>query len=119
MPELQELIERLEKATGLDRELDALIGAFVDAAPIKRVSPGSEWSKTVEWLEYLPYTASLDAALTLVPEGWEWQIGGDVPSESGEAHVFGKGDDIHTAFVDSPAIALCIAALKARTAHGA
>lgn len=79
-PAMLELIERLEKATGPDRELDAEI-----AATIKVYTGQHEWVKNwpgkwkaIQGLVYLlgehvphgnfeplPFTSSIDAALTL------------------------------------------------------
>lgn len=64
-----------------------------------------------------PYTTSLDAALTLVPVGWKWQV-----NSVGVASVWPLKQS-HCAlsgehFADNPALALCIAALRARTQEG-
>jgi hypothetical protein len=48
---------RVEAATGPDRELDALINDIAGRHPTMPA-----------------YTASLDAAITLVPEGWHWAL---------------------------------------------
>lgn len=65
-----------------------------DGPPLKRPSP----------------TESLDAALTLVPKGWMWELdssgGAELNAGWGKAFVLASGS--------SPALALCIAALKAR-----
>lgn len=65
-----------------------------------------------------PYTSSLDAAMTLVPEGWEWMMEGEEterhfpPSQwLYKAHL---GDKI-TSEGSTPALALCAAALRARS----
>jgi hypothetical protein len=121
---MKDLIERLEKATGPDRELDAKL-AFVNgawAAGVDEGVPWVQWAKNtaVEINDELPrYTASIDAALTLVPEGWEWELYSNPPS----AWLCERGYDPDTyngktalASTKSPAIALCIAALKARSA---
>ena len=106
MVDYEDLIQRLEKAEGPRYELDAQIRELI--AP--RGSPYPP----------LPYTASLDAALRLVPEGWS----GDVEfGPAGDAIVFeatmwnGKFAQETTEFAvvgNTPALALCIAALKAR-----
>lgn len=64
------------------------------------------------------YTTSLDAALTLVPGSREWSAGVDLENGKGWATV---GDDIWdecfndiTGIAKTPALALCIAALRAR-----
>ena len=67
--DLAALIERLEKLTSPDREVDDLIGAAVfRTEPVGPFSPGSKVDKR------LPrYTASLDAVIALVERelpGW-------------------------------------------------
>jgi hypothetical protein len=75
--------------------------------------------KGVEWLENQPYTASLDAAIALVPEGHEWLRKNPesmtvyrVPDDLKEwaQHIYGRGATL--------ALALCAAALRARAAIG-
>lgn len=103
---LLELAERCEKATGPDRVLDGDIAEALGFR-VKNVAhqviythaglPGST--------SPLRYTASIDAAMTLVPEGAEWSL----DSAGVYAVVNHKPGAAAT-----PAIALCIAALKAR-----
>lgn len=85
---MKELIERIEGAEGADRELDALIWCHLHGKKYKGHDQayGSEETQ-VEYVEppkrksqvsqsrfaeghAKPWTASLDAAMTLVPEGW-------------------------------------------------
>lgn len=117
--QLADLIARLEKATGPDAGLDLMIAEAVGLKP----SFGATGSVGGGWL---PYTTSIDAALTLVPEECVWalnfasmatimrvgpngvidgEIIGQWPSDQNEAEQPVK-----------PAIALCIASLKARAA---
>lgn len=81
---LEALLARVLEGEGPDRELDAEIARMLlpsDADAVTRSRYG--WSYRVfgpdgwddEWLENKPYTASLDATLTLVPEGWHSLIG--------------------------------------------
>lgn len=129
MTDYTDIIARLEKATEPDRELDRDIARafetfptepFEGKAPFKRLE-GMYWvfgkkdtphgQIEEKWSKNPPlYTSSLDAALTLVPEGEAWCI---VRYESGTffAEV---GNEQSTA--PTLAIALCIAALKARAA---
>lgn len=126
---LTELAERCEQATGPDRELDeqcALAIGFTLVVPrpderlqgIRRwVGPEGErngWVHNRDSLDFPPaYTASLDAAMMLVPEGWhieEMHEGcGAAPKRVGlmcwEFINRGKGSTL--------ALALCAAALKA------
>ena len=61
-----------------------------------------------------PYTTSLDAAVSLVPEEFKrsWSAG----DNSGEAQVFARLGYEHEATGLTPALALCAAALRARAA---
>ena len=123
----EELISALEKATGPDRDLDGEIAAAVWGAH-------TEWEQAnytmdiylvVHWAPPHPYagmkepcpayTASIDAALTLVPDGARWCVGRYVVPDGEEASEYAARVD-GPRFYDaaSPAIALCIAALKAR-----
>ena len=64
--DLTALAERVEAATGGDRELDRSIQTLIDGY------------RHADHLSNLFYTSSLDAAITLVPEGWKlaiWQSG--------------------------------------------
>lgn len=121
---LQDLIARLEAATGPDRELDVKI--------IEAINPGSRWEPyspkaRIKWLmdesgqrticygkDRIPnYTTSIDAALTLVPEGMGWEVGfGRYVPHIGTVWT-GKGKCVGECD-SNRAIALCIAALKAR-----
>lgn len=127
---LLELAECCEKATGPDRELDVAIFQAIGApvpfqfanklialefndienAYFARVSDDMQ-------VRYSPpaYTASPDAAMTLVPEDWSVQV---THRSDGKGFV----EAWHPAFVSmvetgmcaSPALALCAAALRAR-----
>jgi len=65
----------------------------------------------------LPYTASIDAALTLVPEGCGWEIYNttcDQPKVWAKVYGWPGCDEAARANATTPALALCIAALRAR-----
>jgi hypothetical protein len=124
--DLLELAERAEKATGPDYAIDC---AIWDA-----IYPGERQERfeklTAKGQPYhgrlgpadvdgyvkplRAFTASIDAAMTLAPDGWTWVLfatGGAVldrviPSD-GE-------NKIRTLSCATPALALCSAALKAR-----
>lgn len=148
------LIERLEAASAPDRELDAAI--FMAANPTIRLSPKSRplllkrvWptvngGRDVFWyetksgcmggLDDAPYTASIDAAMTLVPEGWlvgfeqdsrferpgkvlawAWPFDSDYDPDWQLGQEGQQGNpDAAKGHANSPALALCIASLKAR-----
>lgn len=117
------LTERLLKEPP-SRELDAEIAdaCGVDRAeccnnPIVHYSEKGEpeyedcCGNAIE-IEPMPYTTSIDAALTLVPEGRHlilnidpYSVACDIKREDGEWGHRGRG---------TPAVAICIAALKAR-----
>jgi hypothetical protein len=66
------------------------------------------------------FTRSLDAALTLVPEGYSGNVFfgvGPLQIANVNCHVAGPGVDIsedHVGIAATPALALCVAALRAR-----
>ena len=112
-----DLIERLEALSGPDREVDAEIALATGWMQIKtdwfRPKSADIWHHKSE----LPrYTASIDAAMTLVSEGWYPQIG-KLSAESWQANMgqANRGNGVN-AYAAALAIALCIAALRARSA---
>jgi hypothetical protein len=129
MTALLDLATRVEAATGTDRALDAEIavamqigvrGLLADDHETLRLTrksdgcaPGTYWFccrsgmslRTAE-----AYTASLDGAVALVPEGWGWEVRG-----IGYAHLISprrSPDDVY-AHAASPALALTAACLRA------
>lgn len=136
--ETSELIEKIEGASGPDREMDAEI-----ARAIGRIPPHAGYAAMddVAWDRGLgysvpAYTSSIDAAMTLVPEGWwlaglyfchpdfrsqqdkEWcaELAGPVTwavvdREVGEEPQF----DNVCASAATPALAICAAALRSRS----
>ena len=116
---MNDLIERLEKATGPDRNLDADIASSVGWSPgpgYTRKSDDSwrlgNWINSVQWAPL--YTASIDAALTLVPEGHDWIVA-DVNGHVGGTPYACVGSTKEH-FGETAVLSLCIAALKARSA---
>lgn len=125
---MADLIEQLERATGPDRELDLAIWNLVFPDDINPVAPVPA------------FTGSIDAALALVPEGGrllelgQWQDGGRPDGwfaqvtawlRDGEFGWLDKGFSYGVPeqgatqkpkLAPNGAIALCIAALKARSA---
>lgn len=136
---LLELAERVERATGPDAELDMLIDcALKDIVPVyptegHPMTPGrggrieaAGTFKLLGWIDpgevnrnfspygkpYPPVTASLDAAMTLVPEGFDWILGRTNNGLTIHAEVGGRGDEFMR-FGNTPALALCAASLRA------
>lgn len=128
----QELLERVEAATGPDRELDRDI---LKALPTPTDGWGSVWPEHITWdsLTLLspwaaPITASIDAAVALVEK---MLPGRDVNLEIGnvgadrvtDAYISGadgyfeepKTPDAH-GYGITPALALCAALLRALAA---
>lgn len=104
---MKELIERIEGAEEGSRELDYAIAQSVGLIQSK--------DGAVHFGQWWPYyTASLDAAMTLVPEGCKWQVSTEEPGPW--AWVGEPGSDIPAIMAATPALALAAAALKARTA---
>lgn len=101
---MSDLIERLEKATGPDRQLDAAISEALTGIPEKIA---------FEHPNFVPprYTASIDAALTLVP-GSMVSLRFQRTGQTWGCYLNGRDTN-----ATAPAIALCIAALRARTAE--
>lgn len=106
------LIERLEALTAPDREVDAEIAKVMDTTVVRHHRESGTNITTTN----CHYTSSLDAALTLVPEGWEWlREHLETMCVYLPKHNDVNSWDIHiTGAHKTPAIALCIAALKAR-----
>lgn len=125
--ELLALAERCEKASGPDRELDAAIVAAMNNAIVKPYPPTDDFGPKDRWqfwsrdgahflgsegkFPVKPVTASLDAAMTLVPESaLAWNCG--VSTGGNSAWVF-DGEDEHNAAAASVPLALVSAALRA------
>jgi hypothetical protein len=120
---LRALIERVERAEGPDRELDAEIACAV--LPHFRgkypniFAPGSITYPGGFLWNACHYTSSLDAAASLVPEGWQWTASGgcrqyQASSYCTQSHVSGRPTTEGDAA--TPALALTAAALRARLA---
>jgi hypothetical protein len=108
---LLELAERCEAATGANKMLDEAIYVTLAIVPSRAdafVYP------------FYAYTASVDAALTLVPEGYGLGCGNMNPSNCRfNAWVmpppYNLGADIRTG--ETLALAICAAALRARASQ--
>ena len=127
---MRELIERLEKAEGPDAELDKCIMMAVDYKEYERrwwaarpddiaaryMSKDQQKQMAEDNWIAPPYTASIDAALTLAPEGLDWRIDtmtglpGAIVCQPNAWFSHKTAPRMHHG--KSPALALCIAALK-------
>lgn len=103
----QKLSARVEALEGPDRSIDAQI--------YFAITNGVGCGMTQDAPRY---TASLDAAMALVPEGYGWRLW--VPNSTALASIsvtmWGNGRSYapHETTAATPALALCAAALKAR-----
>jgi hypothetical protein len=126
MSDLLDLAVRCEASAGPDRELD---GAIHFAVVLCEPCPENV-AHLVECVEMFEdedrsvarYTASLDAAMQLVPEGYVMAVtncGTDSPRGpdwTKASAVVGEAEDhgIESTTAATPALALCAASLKAR-----
>lgn len=118
------LLSRLAQAKGPDRELDALVGAhfgYDGWTPEKWAKAKADLSLSRDACPTgcPEYTASFDAVLRELPEGWFWRVGHST-LYGGWAHLNRKhpnhcdvGDE-YSANAETPAIALLIVILRAR-----
>lgn len=82
---LPEIIAALEAAEGPSRELDAEIASFLvkddSYTSVVKDYAGYDWCVRYypgppgpEYTHVPRYTSSIDAALTLMPKGWTWDV---------------------------------------------
>jgi hypothetical protein len=125
---MDELIARLEAATGPDRELDEGIHVVFghclhpfDKWQKWEIEDGNDYDsgincgvcgKDTSFNPAPAYTSSIDAAVTLVPEDMHWEICRADHRKGFMARVWYSV--VYRADAPTPALALCIAALKAR-----
>lgn len=82
MSDIEDLIDKLQEATEPDWHLDAAIA---------RLEPIRERIGDCADNEVPRYTSSLDAALTLVPDGWEWLSSNRSPEpHAGRAYIHNR-----------------------------
>lgn len=143
MSKLLELVERVEKLDGPSRHIDTQIEILLDPGaqhiigheegPFPRKPIYGPRSSFWEWAcddsmeppafgGISTYTDSLDAATSLVPEGWVLGIQQNCHTAGGWCAKLTRTDggnvqlDFAQAFASTPALALTAAALRARAA---
>jgi hypothetical protein len=131
MDELVKLAAKVEAADGPDRELDAAIAAavryfppgvgFVWKAGLIANSPEAGRVECATALgtggphySAKHYTASVDAALLLVPDGWHRSFTDDPDDLGGVIAELWTGSRNAWANAATPALAICVAALRAK-----
>jgi len=128
---MKDLITKLEQATGPSRELDAEIGIAIGVWRRRDLGGGCYlWEENGVNTGNKPpyYTSSIDAALTLVPKGWQWQVSNRAKAPHKSRAYINNGKPINASlggltrnheyigFEETAAtspIAICIACLKA------
>lgn len=116
--DLSELIERVEKCSGPDRELDRMIFALLSRGwsfPLRGAGL-EEWRAAIEYGINTHYTSSLDAALALVEEkfpGCEISISRDATSPEWMADICDGRQAICSENGPNPAVAVLSALLRA------
>lgn len=125
---MSDLIERIESACGPDREIDCEIMCAANGWTFRKILQRAPNGQGVSFrcsdgdkgLYGTPkYTGSLDAAMTLVPSDAFWRLGHDGngadPSEYRAQIIVpmvGGRDPQGISVAETPALALCAAALK-------
>lgn len=136
--ELIDLASRVEGLTGPDRELEEVVYAALGNCNHKRTQryvcqsdsgfTCLDCGKDTYGADRAPrYTASLDAAMSLVPEGWEWAAGTgrrEHMTENGRkpwawcANGTGFALPLDFSLAATPALALTAACLRALASKG-
>ena len=126
---LLDLAARVEGLAGPDREVDEAIQCTIHGATAEMQRHGhNAYHKNGRWIsigKILSYTASIDAAMTLVPEGFYWDVAKGVRrANKGPYWASCYNDAMLAEMIDSdpvipgntPALALTAASLRARAA---
>ncbi len=121
---MKDLIARLENATGPDRKIDGDIAVLLGRHPLTYRRGKPDWQQHC-WFGHGPtwecaeYTNSIDAALTLVPEHYSYELvqSAVVPPRLARAQLWDwrRSTTAWKSEGNRPlAICICIAALRAR-----
>ncbi|MDQ1081415.1 hypothetical protein [Pseudoroseomonas cervicalis] len=110
------LADRVERAGGPDFKLDLAIARAVGALGDEAGFPDAAFSALIPIRHFPRYSASLDAAMGLVPEGWEWSAAscGDCYCADPEPRTVAYWGDARGP--NAAALGLAAAALRARAA---
>lgn len=113
---MKDLLERIAAGEGPDRDIDFTLAKRSGAVPafVDEFKDGAAWNQGIGW-DVFSYTASVDAAMTLIPKGW----GGSLHiEERGKWAIVKLGRSHPTnaeVTVEARTLprAICLAALKA------
>lgn len=116
MSDIREVIKRLEEATEgapmLSRDIAEVMGTIEAPREEVNIDARTIYSYSESWPRY---TESLDAALSLVPEGMGWQIVcPNPPHAAGIIHLNDAEDGTVEIGAATAPLALCIVCLRAR-----
>ena len=108
---MNNIVEMLESADVGSREIDEKIAKLVGW--VRTTADG----KHLRGYAYCPnYTTSMDTALTLVPDGGDWQMPlpfHEYNNKLFRCEIYGKGYVYVYGVAPTPALAICIAVMKA------
>lgn len=121
---LRELLERVEKATGPSRYLDAAVHSAFGSSSVRidRAEPGWVHEEGVGTFKVERVTASLDASIALVERmlpGWQmlWRTDAEKGAFANIAkpgeHEWQHGVDAFNAYASKPPLAILSALLRA------
>lgn len=116
--ELNRLADRVEALTGPDREVDWLVYEAIGEPVVLLVRAATAGRDEATWAPF--YSQSLDAAMSLVPDGYSWTLGQNVHHGHWLCSInYVNREGEPTCLADSghrkaPALALTAAALRAR-----
>lgn len=137
-PGLSELIERVERAEGPDREIDAQIVAYLNHAIVKPYPPTDDFGPRNRWqfwsrdgehflgnegrMQVARYTESLDAIVGLIerelPGEWSISVDARIPGWfawiENDQHVATHAEGVGA----TKALAVCAACLRALSTRG-
>lgn len=105
---MTQLIPRLESATQGSRELDLEIARLMGVVVMRH---NRETGRNEEYTHW-HYTTNLQDALALIPDGFAWRV--KATNIEGAMEYSGQVNYEKPSYAPTPALALCIAALKAR-----
>ena len=118
MTNLLTLATQIEQATE-DQQQDMLIAAWGAMFPFiigEQASQSARWESGAKFSRMLAAKAYESAAIMLVPDGYDWDIGTERNRDLDASAWLNKGDNFsEEIFAATPALALAAACLRAKT----